>query len=136
MVRLATVVSASLIMGFVAFVVRTSATVSPQDADVNKNGAVSIADAIAVLPHIGELAPPAAAQPHEATIIDEGVLLGGAAIASGPSQCIPVSACVASGGFLLESVASFDAVFHASFDAAQFPANAQFVLVTDIAAVN
>src|SRR5438874_7205884 len=40
----------------------TSATnaVTPQDADVNHNGAVTIADAISVLPHIGQLAPIAA----------------------------------------------------------------------------
>ncbi len=34
-----------------------ASSVTPQDADVNKDGAVTIADAIAVLPHIGKLAP-------------------------------------------------------------------------------
>src|SRR5437879_682719 len=55
MLRLSTLVLTVVLIGSVAFIVRASASVTPQDADVDKNGAVSIADAIDVMPHIGTL---------------------------------------------------------------------------------
>src|SRR6266487_5591013 len=62
MLRLSLFASAALTIAAVSFFGAyryTSATntVTPQDADVNHNGAVTIADAISVLPHIGQLAP-------------------------------------------------------------------------------
>src|SRR5438128_2043737 len=57
MVRLLAVGSAVIILGCWALLTQTSATVTPHEADVNQDGAVSIADAISVLPHIGESAP-------------------------------------------------------------------------------
>src|SRR5258708_1653945 len=54
----AAVLSIGAVTFFGAFHYTTATnTVTPQDADVNKDGAVTIADALSVLPQIGQLAP-------------------------------------------------------------------------------